>query len=430
MTEKGLPPSSSSSSTGFASDAARKTIARNSSGTGRPTRHRQPAVSEAAGVGIEGESVGRHAHDRVGVLPRHPGQPFGLLARLAQGLLRSLDIADVHEGDDDPFDPVVRGAIGRDAADVPAAVLRLDFLGERGQVGQDAGRVAEQGLVLEPAQDVRDGPGQVAWDQAEKPGAGRGVPLDLELFVQEHRGDGRAFEQVEQVVVDALELLDLVLKAGIDGVELLVQGLELLLGGLELLVGGLELFIGRGDFLVGGLELVVRALELGDRALKLLAGDLQFVLELLELVLPFGGPDGLRRRGEAILESDQKQAVGLAGEFQGADRGRDGNGGRAAPDAGFDRDRAVGFEALGDGRAQPGPQAFPGHVHDPGGQLAGRKRQVLLDRAVNIKHLELAVDDHAGGGEAVQDELLGHRGQALPGRGERPGDGGAGPSRA
>ena len=159
-------------------------------------------------------------------------------------------------------------------------------------------RVAEQGLVLEPAQDVRDGPAQVAWDQAEKPGAGRREPLDLELLVQEHRGDGRAFEQVEQVVVDALELLDLVLKAGIDGVELLVQGLELLLGGLELLVGGLELLIGRRDFLVGGLELVVRALELGDRALKLLAGDLQFVLELLKLVLPFGGPAGLRRRRE------------------------------------------------------------------------------------------------------------------------------------
>ena len=111
-----------------------------------------------------------------------------------------------------------------------------------------------------------------------------------------------AGQQVHDVVVGAFQFAHLLLEAGVDRVELLVEGLQLLLRGLQLLVGGLQLFVGGRDLFVGGLELVVGAFQLLDGALELLAGDLQLIRELLDVASPCGcsagsraGSDGLRR---------------------------------------------------------------------------------------------------------------------------------------
>ena len=127
----------------------------------------------------------------------------------------------------------------------------------------------------------------------------------------------------------------------------------------------------------------------------------------MDVCLPRGLPAGLRGR-ELVFEGDQKQAVGLSQVPQVADRGFDRHGFLAAPGAGGEGDQPAGLDAFADCPAQPGPQAFPGHVHDPGRQFARRDGQIVLDHAVCIEHPEFAVDHHAGGRKPVQKELLGN----------------------
>ena len=158
----------------------------------------------------------------------------------------------------------------------------------------------------------RNRPADVGGDQAHQAGDRRRVALDPELLVQEHGGDAGAGQQVHHVVGGAFQLVDLLLEADVDGVELLVEGLELLLGGLHLLVGRLELLVGRHDLLVGGLELVVGPLQLVDGALELLAGDLQLVRQLADIPVHRALPAGLCGREPLILEGDQEQAVGFS----------------------------------------------------------------------------------------------------------------------
>ncbi len=283
------------------------------------------------------------------------------------------------------------------------------------QIDEHPAGIVQKRLVGEAHQDVPDRPAQVGGDQAHQAGDRRRVALDPELLVEEQGGDAGAGQEVHHVVVGAFQLVDLLLEADVDGVELLVEGLELLLGGLHLLVGGLELFVGRHDLLVGGLELVVGALQLVDGALELLAGDLQLVRQLTDIPVRRGLPAGFCGREALVLEGDQEQAVGFSEVPQGADRGLDRHRFLAALGAGGEGDGPAGFDALGDRPAQPGPQAFPGHVHDPGGQLARGDGQVVLDHPMHVEHLELPVDHHAGGGKPVQEGLLGHRGQARSG---------------
>ena len=222
---------------------------------------------------VDGEkAVGDAVHDH-----REP------LLGIAELFLGLLEVRDVDEGDDHPLDAVVLGPVGHDAADVPAAVVGLHLPGERGQIDEHPAGIVQKRLVGEAHQDVPDRPAQVGGDQAHQAGDRRREALDPELLVEEQGGDARAGQEVHHIVVGAFQLVDLLLEADVDGVELLVEGLELLLGGLHLLVCGLELFVGRHDLLVGGLELVVGALQLVDGALQLLAGDLQLVRQLTDI---------------------------------------------------------------------------------------------------------------------------------------------------
>ena len=74
----------------------------------------------------------------------------------------------------------------------------------------------------------------------------RGGVIDWEVMT---------IDEVEEIVVDAAELVDLGIEFAIDGIQLLIDGLDFFLGGLQLLVGRLQLFVDRQDLFVGGLEL-------------------------------------------------------------------------------------------------------------------------------------------------------------------------------
>ena len=110
------------------------------------------AIEVLAEDGVRGilDDGGKPANDRVG---------------------RLLALRDVHEGKHDPFDAIVQGAVGHDAARPPAAVGGRDFLfpGLSRSLQHLLG-VAEQVRVAETGRDVAERPAEVRGDEIETAG--------------------------------------------------------------------------------------------------------------------------------------------------------------------------------------------------------------------------------------------------------------------
>ena len=92
-----------------------------------------------------------------------------------------------------------------------------------------------------------------------------------------------AADQVQQVVVDAMQLQVAVVQLVVDGRQLLVARLDLLLRGLQLLVAALQFLVGRLHLLVGDLQFVVGDLLLFDHRLQVVARRRQFAAQALAL---------------------------------------------------------------------------------------------------------------------------------------------------
>ena len=179
------------------------------------------------------------------------------------------------------------------------------------------------------------------------------------MAIEKDRRDVRARQQVVEVVVRALQLVELALELRVHRVQLLVQRLELLLRGLQLLIGRLELLVDRHHLFVGRRELLVRGLHSRDGALQVLPGSLQLGFQLPyhgvvslghRCAGGFGRQPGLRFL--VVSEGDEEQALGLTRKLDRLDGNPDAMPGAVAPDANGDRLRL----AVGDHLAHQPPQ--------------------------------------------------------------------------
>ena len=204
----------------------------------------------------------------------------GIGARSLDLPFRRLDLGDVGEGDDHPVDPVVLGAVGQDAADIPGAAFGLDLAPDRGEAGQHRAGIGEQIAVGGERGQIGKRPADIGGDDAEQRLCRRREEPDVELAVEEQRRDVRAVEDVLQIVRCAALPFERLLKLAVEGGELFIERLQLFLRGHQLLVGRLELLVDRHRLFVDRRLLLVGDLEVADRALQLLAGRLELPLEL------------------------------------------------------------------------------------------------------------------------------------------------------
>ena len=87
---------------------------------------------------------------------------------------------------------------------------------------------------------------------------------DPQVAADDDDGNLHAADQVDEVAVDAAQLVVARLQLIVDRVQLFVGRLQFLLGGVELLVGALQLLVARQDLFVRRLQLLVGGLELLD----------------------------------------------------------------------------------------------------------------------------------------------------------------------
>src|SRR5271157_1298036 len=116
--------------------------------------------------------------------------------------------------------------------------------------------------------DMEEGPAHVSGDEVVNLGDCRSEALNVQLLVQENRGDLRACQQVFEVGVGMHQGV-------VAGLDLFARGLELPVGRLECLVRGKQFFVRRLELLVGRLDVL-------DGSLEIVARGLQLVLELLD----------------------------------------------------------------------------------------------------------------------------------------------------
>ena len=318
---------------------------------------------------------------------------------------RAAEVGDVDEGDDDAVDAVVGGAIGEDAADVPAAGFAGDFLFEREEAVEDAAGVGEELVVVELAGEVAEGAADVGGDEVEELGVGGGVAADAEVGVEEEDGDVSAAEKAGEVVSGAFDFLDFGLELGVDGGELFVEGLEFFLGGFELFVGALEFFVDAGGFLGGGFHFLVGGLEFLDGGLELVAHAGEFFGELFFGLVVGSGDDG---RGFGLFEEADEEVVGDAAFFEGGDFDLDAHaavGGvhkAVADDDGF-----FGAGGALEGDAERAADGFLGEGHDFTGGFAAGLIEEAVGIAVEVDNAAVAVEDDGGGGVFVEEDAVG-----------------------
>ncbi len=360
-------------------------------------------------------------------IPHDNGQPQ-LLIGLVQRVLHLLGLGDVDKGDHRPLDHVIEGAVGLDPQDVPPAIggLHLHFPGSQGiQHGLD---VCHQTVVAHQiGDDMAHRPTDIAGDQVDDTGCGRGKTQDVQAVIDKDGGDAGAGQQIVHVVVGPRQVAHLVLQFGVDRGEFLVDRLQLFLGGLQFLIGGLQFLVDRLHFLVGGFEFLVGGLEiflLGPellpqrsdsgtgpglgravgigRPLFIVPGGGQWCLAGIEGCTFFENDQVKRRRqcGRRVSHSTAAPAgIGTGGQ------GADGQVGRGEIAVGLDQQPDAahllpGSGSLVQGGGQFAAQPFPGHLQDivDSGLTRGRF-QIHAGAAVEIEDIAVAVDQGAGRGD-------------------------------
>ena len=187
-------------------------------------------------------------------------------------LLGAFEQVHVDQHQDHAVDLVLQRPVGAQAQGVPAPVLAPDvafLIAERfHHLRQERLQVGE----IEGELDGADRPAQVGGDQMEQFFRRRREPPDSHVRPEHDDGHLDAVEQVEEVVVEAVELRVAVVQLVVDGRQLFVAGLDFLLGGFQFFVDALQLFVGRLHLFVGGLQFLVCGLLLLDHRLQVLAG--------------------------------------------------------------------------------------------------------------------------------------------------------------
>ncbi len=162
------------------------------------------------------------------------------------------DAGDVGKGHQHPVHPLVRGAVGQDSHQVMGlAVAAHDPALAALAAAEHRFDLVPQVEIGNLADDVGQRPAAVAIHEVEDVLDRRREAADHQPLVEKDDRDLGALEQVAQIVVGAVELLDVALQLVVDGVQLLVDGLQLLARSLQLLIGRLHLLVDRDEFLVG-----------------------------------------------------------------------------------------------------------------------------------------------------------------------------------
>ena len=86
------------------------------------------------------------------------GLPLGRLQRIR----RVPPLGDVGKGDDDALDPIVLGAVGQYAADVPGAALGFDLPLDRRKGLQHRSRIGQKSAIGRQRAEVRERPPDIA----------------------------------------------------------------------------------------------------------------------------------------------------------------------------------------------------------------------------------------------------------------------------
>ena len=122
--------------------------------------------------------------------------PLGRLQRVR----RVPPLGDVGEGDDDALDPVVLGAVGQYAADVPGAALRFDLPLDRREGLQHRSGIGQKSAIGGQRVEIGERPPDVARNDAEERLGGRREEADVEVGVEENRRDIGAVQDVLQII--------------------------------------------------------------------------------------------------------------------------------------------------------------------------------------------------------------------------------------
>ncbi len=137
-------------------------------------------------------------------------------------------LGDIVERDDEPFDPVVLGAVRLYPAQVVGVAEAVDRFFPALEIAQNEATGLDQIAAVEFSGQVGDGSADVRLDEVEEALGSRGEPLDAQFFIEENRGDIGAGEQVVYVVVTAFQLRHLGGQLLVHRVEFFVQALQLL----------------------------------------------------------------------------------------------------------------------------------------------------------------------------------------------------------
>ena len=205
----------------------------------------------------------------------------------AQALLRTQDrlftvsqLGDVEERDNDPSNPVVRGAIGQHTTHI-GSPAGLDFGFQGHQLFEHGAGIGQEVATDELLREVIDRPVDVTRYEVEEVPYGRREATNAQFRVQEHDGDIRTAQKIGQIVRGGFELFDLGLELRIDRTHFLVQRLQFLLACFQFFGSRAELFVHRLQLFVRGLQLFVARFEFLNRALQLRTHRVQLGRELV-----------------------------------------------------------------------------------------------------------------------------------------------------
>ncbi|MNO52219.1 hypothetical protein D3C76_426350 [compost metagenome] len=215
------------------------------------------------GVAENQRGPGVPVGDQAMLVEQDDGEVVGALGHQAHAfftqahtLFRCVALADVDEGQHGAVDLLLAGPIRQQARQVPALVVAADLALDDGlALGHGAGVVGQR-RIIQAMGDVEQGAAGVDRQHVEQVGGTRGEPADMQVAVDEYRGDLGRRDKVAQVVVDLVGFLDLVLELIVDRQQLFVDRLQLFLAGFQLFAGRAQLFVDRLHLFVGGGQLL------------------------------------------------------------------------------------------------------------------------------------------------------------------------------
>ena len=189
---------------------------------------------------------------------------------LLELLLASLEGRDVNKGDDNPFDPILRGAERTEAEHIPAIARGFYLALHRREPAQNLLGILHKAVVLQSVGEMADRPAAIAGHDVDDIAHARRKTLNAKRAIQEKRADIRGAQQVFQLLVGARDLVQL-------SFHLVVYGLQLFVDRLQLFLAGFQLLGGRSILLIDGLQLLVGSLHLLIGTVEFLHGDLHLL---------------------------------------------------------------------------------------------------------------------------------------------------------